>query len=415
MATANLPRSQLQDLSAAKQAAVPSTPKPKTATSNATAESVIRDLELNAALCLERLQLLLDSVSDAVIQTQDVSAQVQTWVGGTVEGISASSILFDAMLLVATDGLAVVADRVLAGVVKNTLTRLFNHNEALAAVTTSAIGSTLKGGTGLSVNLSGWEEIGDQFGIFSRGVQKAGEEGFGSIGKALAQSAKGKDEAKSPLGDGTDMPRTAITRGVQSYVAAHRLALRASVIGLTYAIRSGQIGVSDGTRLVQSLAMTSSGESLEDLRDALARGFELLIWERIYDPALQKAKFTAPDPSSNAAKPAPSEVLPSVEAARAFLAANPNVCMKGIPGALVDYWRARYRAAIDGVKNSDGSTRQPTSNLLFQASPKVSNAYNDVRILYGILQDAERALANRLGNNAGAIGSLMATKVPQAG
>jgi hypothetical protein len=149
---APLSRSTLQQLST-PQPAVPRGKAPSNSDASPTVEAIIRDLELNATLCIERLQLLLDSVSDAVIQTQDVSAQVQVWMDGTVEGLTASSILFDAMLLIATDGLGTVIDQVLAGVVKNTLTRLFNHNEALAAVTTAAAASALQGATGSNLKL----------------------------------------------------------------------------------------------------------------------------------------------------------------------------------------------------------------------------------------------------------------------
>ena len=189
--TATLPRSTIAPLSAPSTngADPPADVAPPTA---ATTASAICDLHVNAELCLERLQLLLDSVADAVIQTQDMSALAQTWSDKTVEGLTATSILFDAVLLVATDGLTSVISTALSGVVQDTLTKLYNHNEIFAQLTAAAAGATASGATGAKLSSDDeLPQIGDSFGPWSRGIRKAGEQGFTKLGQALASAAKG--------------------------------------------------------------------------------------------------------------------------------------------------------------------------------------------------------------------------------
>jgi hypothetical protein len=221
-----------------------------------------------------------------------------------------------------------------------------------------------------------WESISDQFGSFSRGVRRAAEEGFKNIGKALADAVKAESSPQVGSGPSKDLPRTVIIRSTQNYISVHRLALRAALIEFTYLIRTGQISPSSAASLLDTLALDSSGGSLEKLRGEFAVAFEMLIWERIYATAMKQAGWAVQGTSTK--QPSAVEKLPS----------GGTAFMLGVPGALVDYWRARFQAQISLSGANKG-------------------AIGEISALYNLFRDVENAVADKISSLGGGATNLV--------
>ena len=140
-------------------------------------------------------------------------------------------------------------------------------------------------------------------------------------------------------------------------------------------------------------------ESLDELRAELARAFELMIWAQVYYSQLAKANFSPKSPGSKA--PTDYQALPSVQALSGLT--TPTVYMPGIPGILVDYWRARYRTALDGMMAaaSQSGATQPSP----PGATPAAGAFADVENLYSLLQSASQALTQKIGSLTGSSAS----------
>jgi len=349
MANANLARGTQASLSRSQspgtQQSTPTPPASAAASPASTAmdrETAIASIRANCELQIEYLQVMTDAVMLAVIQTQSVST-MQLATTSKAKQASVSEAFLDIAIALIGEGVGSLIESAAKNFFQEFATGILSTNTAFKVLPLSAEGQQLSGGTidqALAAIASTKENSvdGGAWALYSENVRTVIEKGSDKLGQALGQAASQQLEKLAPKEPsnvvGTDQPGTAITRVVQAYVAAHRLALRTECVNLEAFIRT-QTGITQQqlSTLVGSFSVNPPPAGMNSLRNNFALQVEGLIWAKLYNLAQYNAGG-----SENPIPPGASH----------FDGSLPNV-----PDAITHYWWQRFGPKIDpDVTNS---------------------------------------------------------------
>ena len=341
-------------LNSKANASTPTQPAKSAAASEPTAntmerETAIAALRNGADIQVEWLQTILDGVTVAVIQTQDITALAQAVKLENAHSVTVSSLLCDAVMFLVLEGVGNLVEDAVKELVKGTTTAFLSTNTAFRLLPLSDEGRALTSDKIQSaLNTIGKESAdGKQWGIYSDAVRNAATKASEKAGAALADLTKEKLGGRGGEGftfgpkeavAGTDQPRTAITRSIQSYVSMHRLALRIQLNNLEAGIRAGSYTGQQLKQLISSLALKAPPDDLDTLRSSYALLIEACIWAKLYhmdsgNPIDEVYHAGGKDTGDG------------------DLGAGGN--MKGVPSVIVQYWWSRF-AGFGSIPHGKG-------------------------------------------------------------
>ena len=207
----------------------------------------------------------------------------------TAKTVSVSDVLMDALLGLAIDGVGSLVEQTVKDLAQQAAGSILSTNLAFSLLPLSDEGAAMSANalTQALANMASSPNVsGAAFAAYSQGVRSAIEVGSQKLGTSLSGLTKAAlQPSKRNLNiAGSDEPRTAITRVVQSYVAAHRLALRTECISLEGFIRSqGSLTTDQLTSLSSSFVIEKSPDDLDSLRESFSLMYEAIIWGKIYN------------------------------------------------------------------------------------------------------------------------------------
>lgn len=336
---ASLPRSQLPGTQQSTPSPKSSAAAPPPAT-RLQRETAIAAFKNSADIQIERLQVILDGATDAVLQTQDVTALAQSVKLANSKRVTVSDLLCDAIMYVALQGVAQVVKGTIQGLAESTAEGFLSTNTAFRLLPLSEQGQSLSSDQiQAALNTIGEANAdGKKWLIYSDAVRNAIQQGSDKAAEALADLTKSTlsgegGELGLSLGPkesvaGTDQPRTAITRSVQSYVAMHRLAIRIEMNNLEASLRTGPFTASQLDDLTSALAVQAPPDDLDSLRAKYSLLIEACIWSKLYqldsgNPVATRIYHASGTDTGDPALPGGGN-------------------MKGVPGAIVQYWWSRF-------------------------------------------------------------------------
>ena len=186
--------------------------------------------------------------------------------------------------------------------------------------------------------------------VYADSVRTAITKGSDKAADALAEltksklSGEGGGESGLTFGAketvaGTDQPRTAITRSVQSYVSMHRLAIRLQMNNLEAVIRSASFTSSQLQQLVSAMTLKAPPDDLDTLRANYSLLIEACIWAKLYH--LDSGNTVADRIYHANGKDSGDSALPG------------GGNMRGVSSVMVQYWWSRF-AGFGNVLNGTG-------------------------------------------------------------
>ncbi len=361
-------------LNARANAPTPPTQPAKSTGSQASATAIEREtaiaaLRNGADIQVEWLQTILDGVTVAVIQTQDITALAKAVILENAKRVTVSSLLCDAVMMLLLDGVGILVEDAVKELVKGTTTAFLSTNTAFRLLPLSDEGHALTSDKIQSaLNTIGKESAdGKQWGIYSDAVRNAATKASEKAAAALADLTKEKLGGGGGEGlsfgpkeavAGTDQPRTAITRSIQSYVSMHRLALRIQLNNLEAGIRTGPYSGQQLKQLISSLALKAPPDDLDNLRSRYSLLIEACIWAKLYhmDSGSEDDR-----PYAGSGKDTGDGDLPG------------GGNMKGAPSVIVQYWWSRF-AGFSNVPHDQGRGQ---SLAIFRMFRQIGGNLND--------------------------------------
>lgn len=312
-------------------------------------ETAIAALRNGADIQLEWLQAILDGVTVAVIQTQDITALAQAVKLENANRVTVTSLLCDAVLFLVLDFVGELVKKTVVELAEQTTTAFLSTNTAFRLLPLSDEGRQLTSDKIQSaLNTIGKESAnGKKWGIYSDAVCNAATKASDKAADALA------DLTKEKLGGGggegfsfgpkeavedTDQPRTAITRSIQSYVSMHRLALRLQLNNLEAGIRAGPYTGPQLKQLISSLALKAPPDDLDTLRSNYSLLIEACIWAKVY-------RMESGNPVDRVYHAGGKDT------GDGNLPGGGNI--KGVPSVIVQYWWSRF-AGLGNVPHGEG-------------------------------------------------------------
>lgn len=299
MSISNMPRgtqallskSQMPSAQQPSNAASPPSAATPQAASAMDREMAIASMRANCELQIEYLQVMTDAVMLAVLQTQSVSILQLATTVNKAKQVSASEAFLDLAIGLAGEGVGSLVENQAKEFFQDFASGILSTNAAFKVLPLAAEGKAMSGDAidQALAAISGSKEIsGAAWSIYSENTRKAIKAGSDKISKALGDAASQQVEKLAPNEPadiaGTDQPGTAITRVVQSYVSAHRLALRTECISLEGFIRSQpSITKEQLSTLTSSFAVAAPPAGMNSLRRELALQMEGLIWAKLYN------------------------------------------------------------------------------------------------------------------------------------
>lgn len=341
-------------------------------------ETGIASMRTSCELQIELLEVMTDAVALAVIQSQDVTA-LTTATTAAAKTVAVSDVLVDALIAMALDGVGVLIQKEVQQFAQQAATAILSTNLAVSVLPLSASGAAMSA-DGIAKALASLsrsqEASGRVFALYSRGVRAAVAAGSEKVGSALAALAKStlQPSKKDTLDvKGTDQPRTAISRAVQSYVAAHRLALRIQCVSLEGFIRAGNLTTEQLETLTGSFVVDQTSDDLDSLRETLSLIYEAVIWAKIYRLD-QMTMLNGRLPSG--------------------LDPNKGGSITGVPDGITKYWCRRFASLVSiSAVGAIGGSQQGDYN----------QSLSVLRVLIPAAQDLNQAIADLQAPDAGII------------